>query len=172
MHVFTYFLMMSEYYIHSLSYHYNVSMGRLQSYHSVVIKNSTCSRTTQYCHQDQYVFMYSCMLSLGAVRVHVYFSFVTRSSTFHEYLHAVTRSSTYSWISICCHQELYVFMTISMLSPGAIRVHGYLYAATGSNTCSWISIMLSPGAVRVYEYPYVVTSSNTCSWISLCCHQD
>ena len=37
---------------------------------------------------------------------------------------------------LCCHQEQYVFMNIPMLSPGAVRVHGYLYAATGSNTCS------------------------------------
>ena len=152
--------------IHSHSYHYNVTMGRLQSYHCVVTKSSTCSRTTQYCHQDQYVFMYNCLLSPGAIRVHVYFS-------------VVTRSSTCSWISPCCHQEQYVFMNISMLSPGAVRVHEYLYVVTRSSTSLWISLcghreqyvfmnisMLSPGAVCVHEYHYAVTNI---TMLSLCC---
>ena len=37
---------------------------------------------------------------------------------------------------LCCHQEQYVFMNIPMLSPVAIRVHEYLYAVTRTSVCS------------------------------------
>ena len=99
------------------------------------------------------------MLSPGAVRI-------------HEYLYAVTKSCTCSWLSLCCHQEQYVFMDISMLPPGAIRVHEYLLCCHQEQYVFMNIPMLSPVAIRVHEYLYAVTRTSVCSWISLCCHQE
>ena len=86
-----------------------------------------------------------------------------RAVRVHEYLYAVTRSSTCSWISLCCHQEQYVFMDISMLPPGAIHVHEYLLCCHQEQYVFMNISMLSPVAVRVHEYLYAVTRTSVCS---------
>ena len=102
------------------------------------------------------------------------------------YLFIITRNSTCLCILLDCHQELYMLMYTSVLSPrvvyvyvyscvklspGAARVHVYVCVKLSPGAARvYVYYVLSPGVVSVHVYLYVVTWCSMSSCITLCCH--